>query len=93
MTSIVIEWYDSGKKQNETSYRHINGEKVLHGFIKHYYENGKLRTVSWYENGKPNGKWEGFYLEGTIKYVMLYEDFQLVGYTEYDASGKEKKKD
>ena len=85
-----MEWYDNGNMKQSTAYKTSDGTKVNHGRSFVYYENGQIQLSSLYENGKPNGKWEGFYQNGITKYIMAYKGFVYQSYTEFDENGIKK---
>lgn len=93
VTSNVIEWYDNGNKKNNCEYVYENNQKLNHGTFISYYENGVIQSINQYTKGKPSGDWKGFYENGNIKYLLIYENLIYKSYTEYEENGKVKTKD
>lgn len=91
MKQTKIVWYDNGNMKSSISFAYINNEKVNDGERLLYYESGVLEKKSIYNKGKADGKWEGYYENGKVKYSMLYENGSYKSYTEYDESGNLKK--
>ena len=48
-------------------------------YKKIYFDNGKLASEGFIENGLPNGYWKTYYQNGTIKTEGNRENFQLAG--------------
>lgn len=58
---------------------------------KHFYETGQLLLEGSYKNGKKDGKWTKYYIDGPISAVNYYVDGQMDGeQTEYFRNGKKK---
>lgn len=88
LTAVVMEWYDNGNKMNSTSYKYINDEKYIDGYVNRYYENGQIQLSSYYTKGKPDKKWIGYYPNGNIKYVIIYENSKFISHTNYNENGE-----
>jgi len=64
--------------------------EVVRGFTIKYHANGKTRwSKGKVKDGKPNGYWEWFRLDGTLKRSGNFKNGEPVGeWTTYDAKGK-----
>lgn len=64
-------------------------EDLLHGEVKFYYKNGKLKQVQRYRYGFENGKMETFYPDGQLKEESLFgEGVQHGDHKYYLPNGK-----
>lgn len=64
--------------------------EVIGGYIIKYHANGKTRwSKGKIIDGKPDGYWEWYRLDGTLKRSGYFEDGEPVGqWTTYDNHGK-----
>ncbi|TVR75945.1 MAG: hypothetical protein EA412_14595, partial [Chitinophagaceae bacterium] len=61
---------NSLKKLEE--YKILNGDTLLHGTSKEYYENGNLRLKSLYNMGLLDGKQYGYFENGTMNFEVTW---------------------
>ena len=52
-------------------------EKLENGFTQFFYGNGQVSSEGWIQDGKPNGNWTTYWVNGKIKSVGLRRNFQL----------------
>ena len=65
----------------------VNGE-IYNGEFKDYYDNGTLKTLGYFRDGKRTGEWQNFYSNGKINNRVRYLDDQLQGIRlEYSENG------
>ncbi len=64
--------------------------EVVRGFTIKYHANGKTRwSKGKVADGKPNGYWEWYRLDGTLKRSGNFKNGEPVGeWTTYDSKGK-----
>lgn len=55
---------------------------------KEYYESGKLKIETPYENGEMNGVRKAYYESGKLSYEALWENNEEISYKKYDEQGK-----
>lgn len=64
----------------------INRERPNNGYYKEYYENGKLKSEEFYENGKKDGTWKTYFPNGGIQTIKTFDENLLQGLTaHYDS--------
>lgn len=83
------DYRDEGTLLNETQYIMSGSEALLHGFMKYYYENGNIKLLTPYNNGKREGV-EKYYdelgfLDAEVTYKNDFMDLESVKkyYPEY----------
>jgi hypothetical protein len=57
---------------NGRTYKEIplKSDSIIHGYLKTFYTNGKLKNVVQYDNGVKNGIEKSFYTDGKIEYEV-----------------------
>ena len=67
--NIERSYYPDGKLEYEAEF--FNGK--LDGTSRVWDENGFLRSISQYSNGKPHGSWQQFHINGKKSYTVEYD--------------------
>ncbi|MBP7831513.1 MAG: hypothetical protein KA028_00655 [Candidatus Pacebacteria bacterium] len=64
--------------------------EIIRGFTIKYHANGKtVWSKGKMKDGKPNGYWEWFRIDGTLKRSGNFKEGEVVGeWTTYDSKGK-----
>ena len=82
---IITDW-DNNSVEEYVKYDN-NGNKVeqghlvdgqYHGTIISYHPNGEVRAIAKFQNGKRDGLWKYFNIEGLITHEVVYEDNRRV---------------
>lgn len=69
------------KSKNE-----ISRERPNNGYYKEYYENGRLKSEEFYENGKKDGTWKTYFPNGNVRTIKTFDENLLQGLTaHYDS--------
>ena len=70
----VGEYYSNGQIMGKLIY---SKPGIIHGLIKYYYKDGRIRSIGKYNNGLKSGEWKNYNKSG-----------QLISSEFYDISGK-----
>jgi TonB family protein len=86
-TSKAITYYKSGKIKSEEEKFNPVGRK--NGTIKHWYENGQLKSEIHYEDGSLDGDVITYWENSVLKREDFFEKGRLVNGTCYNVKGQE----
>ena len=75
-------------KFSEYNYYEKDGEEVLHGLFKEYYEDGKIRIEYNYKNDEFNGLCKRYDEDGELESEYNYKDGKRHGLFKYYEDGK-----
>lgn len=76
-----------GTEVVKANYRYKNG--LLHGGFATYYRDGKLESRGYYHEGKATGRWEKWYPNGQMAFVIYQNDNKFHGdYIIYADNGR-----
>ncbi len=78
-------------QKNDTFYL-INSKAPLTGYIRTYYDNGKLKSVKRYKNGIPDGYYLRFYPNSKMSLKMEYSNGKPLYFVQYYENAKIKAK-
>ena len=90
---IRYEYHENNLLKSQTAFKYKyadagkgvrSGDKINHGKWEQFYENGKLRSVGYYTEGKPDKEWKGYDENGKLTYIMKYENGEYKSYEKFD---------
>ncbi|MDA3912091.1 MAG: hypothetical protein PF448_12120 [Bacteroidales bacterium] len=80
--SIIKEYVKiDGEKllYKEYGYTILDGDTLINGYMKAYYPNGNIKTITAYKNGLKNGIEKSYYKNGKLNWTQEYNNDTLSG--------------
>ena len=83
-------FYSNGNIKAEKTYKIVDGDSILDGYLKKYDSLGKLTYFAETSNGKFHGRLEGYFSNGNIEYKGRWSKNKHEGdfYTYYNNKSK-----